>query len=108
MSMSRLSSVLVVALGALAIPASTGAATATFPDGVASGDVTSTRAILWTRTDIADNIKVEVFDNAALQPPKVFQGKMKTSAARDFTVKIDAAGLKPNTQYWYRFRKDED
>ena len=97
---------MLVFVSALAVPAVAGAAT--FPDGVASGDVTSTRAILWTRTDIADNIKVEVFDNAALQPPKVFQGKLKTSAARDLTVKIDAAGLKPNTQYWYRFRKDED
>ena len=91
---------------ACAVPAA--ASAVQFPDGVASGDVTSTRAILWTRVDVADNIKVEVFNNAALQPPKVFQGKLKTSAARDLTVKIDAAGLKPNTQYWYRFRKDED
>jgi phosphodiesterase/alkaline phosphatase D-like protein len=79
-----------------------------FPDGVASGDVTSNRAVLWTRSTVATNIKVEVFDNAALQPPKVFQGKLKTSAARDNTVKIDATGLKPDTQYWYQFRKDAD
>src|SRR2546425_4562596 len=78
-----------------------------FPDGVASGDVTSTRAILWTKADVATNIKVEVFDNAALNPPKIFQGKFKTDATRDFTVKIDATGLQPNTQYWYRFRKDD-
>jgi alkaline phosphatase D len=91
---------------ALAVPANAGAVQ--FTDGVASGDVTSTRAILWTRVDVADNIKVEIFDNAALQPPKVFQGKFKTSAARDNTVKIDATGLTPNTQYYYRFRKDED
>jgi alkaline phosphatase D len=89
-----------------AVPAA--ASAVQFPDGVASGDVTSTRAVLWTRVDVADNIKVEIFDNAALQPPKVFQGKMKTSAARDFTVKIDATGLQPNTQYWYRFKKDLD
>jgi alkaline phosphatase D len=91
---------------ACAVPAA--ASAVQFPDGVASGDVTSTRAMLWTRVDVADNIKVEIFDNAALHPPKVFIGKMKTSAARDFTVKIDAAGLKPNTQYWYRFKKDAD
>ena len=48
-----------------------------FPDGVASGDVTSTRAILWTRSDTNTNIKVEVFNNAALHPPKVFQGKIE-------------------------------
>jgi alkaline phosphatase D len=91
---------------ACAMPASAGAVQ--FTDGVASGDVTSTRAILWTRVNVADNIKVEIFNNAALHPPKVFQGKMKTSAARDLTVKIDAAGLKPDTQYWYQFKKDAD
>ena len=91
---------------ACAVPAA--ASAVQFPDGVASGDVTSTRAILWTRVDVADNIKLEVFNNAALKPPKVFKGKLKTSAARDLTVKIDAAGLKPNTRYWYRFKKDED
>src|SRR6266576_995191 len=76
-------------------PATAGAIS--FTDGVASGDVTSTRAILWTRVDTADNIKVEIFDNAALHPPKVFQGQFKTSAARDNTVKIDATGLTPGT-----------
>jgi alkaline phosphatase D len=93
-------------LSVLAIPASAGAVQ--FTDGVASGDVTSTRAILWTRVDVADNIKLEIFNNAALQPPKVFQGQFKTSAARDFTVKVDASGLQPGTQYWYRFKKDLD
>jgi alkaline phosphatase D len=77
-----------------------------FTHGVASGDVTSTRAILWTRVNVGTNIKVEVWDNAALSGPKAFNGKLKTSAARDYTVKIDATGLEPNTQYWYRFKKD--
>src|SRR3954449_2291766 len=66
-----------------AVPASAGAVT--FPDGVASGDVTSTRAILWTRTDIAENIKVEGWTNGSLSGPKAFKGKMKTDATRDFT-----------------------
>jgi len=97
---------LALMLAALLVPAQAGAVT--FPDGVASGDVTSTRAVLWTRADTATNIKVEGWTNAALSGPKAFQGKMKTSAARDLTVKIDVAGLTPNTQYWYRFKKDED
>ena len=33
---------------------------------------------------------------------------MKTSAARDLTVKIDQGGLTPNTRYWFRFKKDAD
>lgn len=97
---------MLVLVFACAVPATAGAVS--FPDGVASGDVTSTRAILWTRADVSDNIKVEVFDNAALHPPKLFIGKMKTSAARDNTVKIDATGLQPGTQYWYQFKKDLD
>ena len=97
---------MLVLVFACAVPATAGAVT--FPDGVASGDVTSTRAVLWTRVDVADNIKVEIFDNAALHPPKLFIGKVKTSAARDLTVKIDASGLQPGTQYWYQFKKDED
>ena len=81
---------LALALAALVVPAQAGAVT--FPDGVASGDVTSTRAVLWTRVDTATNIKVEGWTNAALSGPKAFQGKMKTSAARDLTVKIDQGG----------------
>lgn len=95
---------LVFAFGC-ALPAT--AAALSFQDGVASGDVTSARAILWARADTAEQYKVEVFDNAALHPPKVFQGKMKTDESRDFTLKIDATGLQPNTQYWFRFKKDE-
>jgi alkaline phosphatase D len=96
---------LVLAFAGL-VPAT--AAAISFQDGVASGDVTSTRAILWARADTAENYKVEIFDNAALHPPKVFQGKMKTDASRDYTLKIDASGLQPNTQYWFRFKKDLD
>ncbi len=79
-----------------------------FPDGVASGDVTSSRAILWTRADTAENYKVDGWTNASLTGPKAFKGKMKTDASRDFTLKIDVTGLTPNTQYWFRFSKDAD
>jgi alkaline phosphatase D len=108
--MSRFWSILVVAVGmlALAFPASAGAATALFTDGVASGDVTSTRAILWTRVDRADaNLKVEVWPNAScLEGQKAFQkSNVRSSAANDFTVKVDAAGLRPGTEYCYRFRR---
>jgi phosphodiesterase/alkaline phosphatase D-like protein len=98
---------LALAACALLMPAAA-QAQVSFPDGVASGDATSNRAVLWTRSTVATNIKVEVYDNAALSGPKTFQGKLKTSAARDNTVKIDATGLQPGTQYWYRFRKDLD
>jgi alkaline phosphatase D len=97
---------MLVLVCACAVPATAGAVS--YPDGVASGDVTSSRAILWTRIDSAQNIKVEGWTNASLSGPKAFKGKLKTDASRDFTVKIDVAGLQPNTQYWYQFQKDED
>lgn len=76
-----------------------------FTHGVASGDVTSTSAILWTRVDRRTSVKVEVWDNPSLTGQKVFQAtEPQTSSAGDFTVKIEATGLQPDTTYYYRFR----
>ena len=95
-----------LAVAALTMPA-VASAQVTFPDGVASGDVTQSRAILWTaRAHQPEQIKVEV--DSSLSGPKAFKGKFKTNAVRDWTVKIDVAGLQPGTQYWYRFSKDAD
>jgi alkaline phosphatase D len=74
-------------------------------DGVASGDVTSSRAILWTRVDAPGTVKVEVYKSSSLSWWTLRSwGKATTNASRDFTVKIDVGFLRPNTQYWYRFR----
>jgi alkaline phosphatase D len=103
------------ALAALAVAAlmspSAAFGAVTFPDGVASGDVTQTRAILWTRVaglTTPEQIKVEGWTNSSLSGPKAFTGKFKPTAARDWTAKIDVTGLQPGTQYWYQFKKDAD
>ena len=103
------------ALAALAVAALTMPSAAfgavTFPDGVSSGDVTQSRAILWTRVaglTTPQQIKVEGWTNSSLSGPKAFKGKFKPTAARDWTVKVDVTGLQPATQYWYRFQKDAD
>jgi len=76
-----------------------------FTHGVASGDVTSTSAILWTRVDRRTSVKVEVWDNPDLAGPKAFEEtRAQTSAENDFTVEFDATGLTPATTYYYRFR----
>jgi alkaline phosphatase D len=103
--------VLALALGAVGSPA--GAVDQpgqpVFTHGVASGDVTSTSAILWTRVDRRTSVKVEVWDNAGLTGPKAFQQtEPQTSAGSDFTVKIDATGLTPDTTYYYRFRHGDE
>jgi alkaline phosphatase D len=99
-----------LAMAALSMPSSA-FGQVTFPDGVASGDVTSSRAILWTRVaglTTPEQIKVEGWTNSSLSGPKAFTGKFKPTAARDWTVKIDVGALAPGTQYWYRFKKDAD
>jgi alkaline phosphatase D len=79
-----------------------------FTDGVASGDVTASSAILWTRIDRDATVKVEVWNNPQLQGMKAFQQTVPhASAAHDFTVKVDATGLSPGTVYYYRFKHDD-
>src|SRR5829696_4869212 len=57
-----------------------------FTDGVASGDVTSSSAILWTRVDRATSVKLEIWDNPALSGAKAFQAtEPQASDANDFT-----------------------
>jgi phosphodiesterase/alkaline phosphatase D-like protein len=84
------------------------ASAVSFQGPVASGDVTSSRAILLAHADTADNYKVEGWTNASLSGPKAFKGKSKTDASVGYTIKIDVTGLTPNTQYWFRFSKDAD
>jgi phosphodiesterase/alkaline phosphatase D-like protein len=76
-----------------------------FPDGVASGEVTESEAVLWTRANQAAALKVEVFDNPALSPPKDFQATVQVDGATDFTAKVRATGLAPDTTYYYRWRR---
>ena len=81
-----------------------------FRHGVASGDPTSTRLIIWTRITPRDS------DRAAALPltwvvaedPQfrhvAARGAATAAPDRDFTVKIDVAGLSPGRDYFYRFR----
>ncbi len=87
----------------------TGPNQAAFLHGVASGDPLQDRVILWTRaTPIAPgqselDLHWEVALDAAMQRV-VSSGTTSTGAARDYTVKVDATGLQPGRQYFYRFR----
>jgi phosphodiesterase/alkaline phosphatase D-like protein len=79
--------------------------TASFPDGVASGDVTATSAVLWTRAEGGDMVSVEMavadggetsaFETAA---------NIDTSSSIDYVVKTLIPGLEPARRYAYRFR----
>ena len=81
---------------------------ARFTHGVASGDPLSDRVILWTRVtaesqnDSIDDIVWQVASDRRFKSIKA-SGLASTSAVRDYTVKVDATGLAPNTRYFYRF-----
>ena len=79
-----------------------------FTHGVASGDPLADRVILWTR--VVPGAKQHQLLPVEWQVAKdrefnqvVAQGQTQSSAERDYTVKVDATGLKPNSQYFYRF-----
>ncbi|MDG2519951.1 alkaline phosphatase D family protein [Caulobacter segnis] len=82
-----------------------------FDHGAASGDPLADRVILWTRATPADPKTAETIAlrwDVASDPEfkhVVAQGQVPTDAGRDFTAKVDVAGLKPATDYWYRFRQ---
>lgn len=100
---------------------------ASFDHGVASGDATSEKVILWTRVTPADpqisfiNLRCivspdrSIVENAPadvdlLSDRRSFALLATTSAERDFTVKLDAGAggltggaLQPDTEYFYQF-----
>lgn len=81
-----------------------------FQHGVASGDPLSDRVILWTRVTPAAGrgavpVQYVVARDAALTQV-VLRGSTKTHPDRDYTVKVDAAGLQPGTTYYYQFKAE--
>lgn len=80
---------------------------AEFLHGVASGDPLQDKIILWTRLTPNDvSARLELSWEIALDQQfknLVNSGKVQTSQAQDFTVKVDANKLRSNQQYYYRF-----
>jgi alkaline phosphatase D len=83
------------------------AGTVSFAHGVASGDPQHDRVVIWTRVtpDGAGPVPVRwiVARNRTLSDV-VKTGVFETSAARDFTVKVDVTGLRAGAPYFYGFR----
>ncbi len=90
------------------------AASSVFRHGVASGDPRPHSVILWTRvtpTEAATpgsgagpavDVRWQVAKDAAFRKI-VSRGTFRTGPDRDHTVKLDATGLQPATDYYYRF-----
>lgn len=77
-----------------------------FYHGVASGDPLADQVIIWTRVTPQQNGAVEVSWQVAEDSTfatVVEKGSVSTSAAQDYTVKVDVTGLRPNQRYYYQF-----
>jgi alkaline phosphatase D len=79
----------------------------TFAHGIASGDPQRDRVILWTRVMPVDPTETLRVNWAVARDPGMKQvrqsGRFVTDRRRDFTVKVDAAGLDPGLTYYYQF-----
>jgi phosphodiesterase/alkaline phosphatase D-like protein len=95
------------------LTAQTQPASGAFAHGIASGDPTASAVILWTHIT-PNNPKEgavegvwEMAENADFNS-LIASGKFTTTAARDWTVKIDASGLEAGKSYYYRFRVEDE
>lgn len=82
-------------------------ALAPFYHGVASGDALADRVILWTRVtpDAPGMLTVDwMIATDTLFTNIVNSGVTTTDSTKDYTVKVDATGLQPDTWYYYIFK----
>ena len=76
-------------------------ATARFTHGASIGELSSTEALLWTRTSGPADLKVVLSEEGTLHTA-VFSGRSEESA--DYTARVELSGLKPRTAYSYEIR----
>lgn len=79
-----------------------------FQHGVACGDPLRDSVVIWTRLTPAEptaaRVSADYVVARADRPGKrVKQGRVFTSASRDFTAKVDVTGLEPGRDYLYWF-----
>ncbi len=94
--LSLLPTMLLVLLGSLAMKPAYGAPVT---HGVMVGDVTSTSAVIWARTNKPTTMHVRVKPKHGFGRP--IRKQTTVSLVRDFTGKVRVKGLSPDTQYRY-------
>jgi alkaline phosphatase D len=107
--------VAVSALALLAVPPGAGAAVRGFSFGVAAGDVSTRSAILWARANREGVVVLQVVRGQRFPPCRVGAGlgsigagigigvRARASDENDKTVQRRVSGLRPGTEYHYRF-----
>ena len=80
-----------------------------FRHGIASGDPLADRVILWTRVSprvdrLAEPVRTDWWMAADAGAREIVRrGRVDAYPGRDFTVKVDAGGLTPGTDYYFGF-----
>ncbi|MDX6250175.1 MAG: alkaline phosphatase [Kribbellaceae bacterium] len=69
--------------------------------GIASGDVTSNSAVVWSRTDRPGRLVVDLTSHGRFDRAIRLRGPV-TSADDDFTAQLPLRGLRPGQRYDYR------
>ncbi len=81
-----------------------------FPEGVASGDPDSHSVLLWTRypatSATLSKLTVEVARDRGFRNV-VATSTTTVRAASDWTCRVLVGGLRPSSEYWYRFTDTE-
>jgi alkaline phosphatase D len=95
---------LLVTLAAGGFASGQGAAAAPeLPEGVASGDVTATSAVLWARANGPATLETELDTDPAFTRPT--RGPARAvDGATGFAARLPLDGLRPATRYHYRIR----
>jgi alkaline phosphatase D len=97
---SRLSLLLLCAALCAALPAT--ASAKGFKSGVASAEVSSTSAVLWTRADRPGTITLELARSRSFDVG-LKSTRLRAAKSTDLTVQTTAGALKPGTRYYFRF-----
>jgi alkaline phosphatase D len=74
--------------------------------GVASGDVTRDRAIIWSRTDRAARMLVEWSTTESFQNVRRVRGPQTTDTA-GYTARVDVTGIPPGQRIFYRVQFED-
>jgi phosphodiesterase/alkaline phosphatase D-like protein len=91
-------------LAGLLVPSAAAAAAAApgFSYGVASGEITATSALLWTRSNQAGPVRLRVW-SSPLKGMPVVQIDLEAAPGHDFVVQRRVQGLLANHRYTYAF-----
>jgi len=113
MRTNRRGALALLGLGGAAVAATSAEATRIPPPeylhGVASGDPLQDRIVFWTRITPMAGLGLRYFPGGELlisESPDFAESRripVAAAADSDWTVKADVDGLKPGTDYWYRF-----